>query len=131
MLGYCTIVENPGIYVTINEDGTLTIDYSDDVDYYTFHCVSQNRKSLMVIKGAEASFFLTILQDAMNVLIICLNNCLVTCKLRWYNRNNVSLRKGEVMEITEQINTIKTREECRDFSPLLCTCQKFRRLQIT
>ena len=39
-LGYCTIdTENPGIYVTINEDGTLTIDYSDDVDYYTFHCV--------------------------------------------------------------------------------------------
>lgn len=39
-LGYCTIdTENPGIYVTINEDRTLTIDYSDDVDYYTFHCV--------------------------------------------------------------------------------------------
>lgn len=28
----------------------------------------------------------------------------------------MSLRKGEVMEITEQIKQLKTREECRDFS---------------
>lgn len=39
-LGYCTIdSDNPSLMVTINDDGTLEIDYSDDEDYYTFHCV--------------------------------------------------------------------------------------------
>lgn len=37
---HCSIEsENPSIYVEVNEDGTLTVDYSDDVDYYTFHCM--------------------------------------------------------------------------------------------
>ena len=39
-LGYCTIEsDNPSLSVMINDDGTLDVDYSDDEDYYTFHCV--------------------------------------------------------------------------------------------
>lgn len=39
-LGNCSIEsENPSIYVDINDDGTLDVTYSDDEDYYTFHCV--------------------------------------------------------------------------------------------
>ena len=42
-LGYCSIEsENPSLSVTINEDGTLEVDYSDDNDYYTFHCVKSD-----------------------------------------------------------------------------------------
>ena len=28
--------------VMINDDGTLKVDYSDDDDYYTFHCVKSD-----------------------------------------------------------------------------------------
>ena len=39
-LGYCSIEsDNPSLSVMINDDGTLDVDYSDDEDYYTFHCV--------------------------------------------------------------------------------------------
>ena len=42
-LGYCTIeTETPAIYVTINEDGTLEAEYSDEEDYYTFHCIKND-----------------------------------------------------------------------------------------
>lgn len=42
-LGYCSIEsEDPMINVTINDDGTLEVDYSDDEDYYTFHCVKSD-----------------------------------------------------------------------------------------
>lgn len=40
VLGYCTIdSDDPSLMVTIKDDGTLEVDYSDDVDYYTFQCV--------------------------------------------------------------------------------------------
>ncbi len=39
-LGYCTIEsEEPSISVTIKEEGTLEVVYSNDEDYYTFHCI--------------------------------------------------------------------------------------------
>ena len=42
-LGYCSIEsENPSLIVMINDDGTLKVDYSDDDDYYTFHCVKSD-----------------------------------------------------------------------------------------
>lgn len=42
-LGYCPIEsENPSLTVMINDDGTLKVDYSDDDDYYTFHCVKSD-----------------------------------------------------------------------------------------
>ena len=42
-LGYCSIEsENPSLTVMINDDGTLKVDYSDDDDYYTFHCVKSD-----------------------------------------------------------------------------------------
>ena len=42
-LGYCSIEsENPSLTVMINEDGTLKVEYSDDDDYYTFHCVKSD-----------------------------------------------------------------------------------------
>lgn len=42
-LGYCMIEsEEPSLYVTINDDGTLEIDYSSADDYYTFHCVKNS-----------------------------------------------------------------------------------------
>ena len=34
--------ENPSLIVMINDDGTLKVDYSDDDDYYTFHCVKSD-----------------------------------------------------------------------------------------
>ena len=40
---YCSIEsENPSLTVMINDDGTLKVDYSDDDDYYTFHCVKSD-----------------------------------------------------------------------------------------
>ena len=30
------------IVVGVNDDGTLKVDYSDDDDYYTFHCVKSD-----------------------------------------------------------------------------------------
>ena len=36
------IKENPSLTVMINDDGTLKVDYSDDDDYYTFHCVKSD-----------------------------------------------------------------------------------------
>ena len=45
-LGYCTIdTEEPSLSVTINEDGTLDVDYSDEEDYYTFHCIKNSTES--------------------------------------------------------------------------------------
>ena len=42
-LGYCTIdSDNPFLTVTIKDDGTLEVDYSDDEDYYTFQCVKSD-----------------------------------------------------------------------------------------
>lgn len=42
-LGYCSIdSEKPVLSVTINEDGTLEVDYSDDDDYYTFQLVKND-----------------------------------------------------------------------------------------
>lgn len=41
-LGYCIIDtegQNYSLYVTINDDGTIQIDYSDANDYTMFHCV--------------------------------------------------------------------------------------------
>lgn len=44
-MGYCMIEsENPSLSVTINDDDTLKVDYSDDEDYYTFHCVKSDSK---------------------------------------------------------------------------------------
>ena len=28
--------------INVNDDGTLKVDYSDDDDYYTFHCVKSD-----------------------------------------------------------------------------------------
>lgn len=45
-LGYCTIeTEDPSLTITINEDGTLDVDYSTDEDYYTFHCIKNNAEA--------------------------------------------------------------------------------------
>lgn len=45
-LGYCMIdTEEPSLTVTINEDGTLDVDYSDEEDYYTFHCIKNSTES--------------------------------------------------------------------------------------
>ena len=42
-LGYCAIEsDNPSLSVAINDDGTLKVDYSNDEDYYTFHCVKSD-----------------------------------------------------------------------------------------
>lgn len=42
-LGYCTIeTEEPAIYVTILEDQTLEVSYSNADDYYTFHCIKSS-----------------------------------------------------------------------------------------
>lgn len=42
-LGYCAIEsDNPSLSVAINDDGTLKADYSNDEDYYTFHCVKSD-----------------------------------------------------------------------------------------
>lgn len=44
-LGYCAIEsDNPSLSVAINDDGTLKVDYSNDEDYYTFHCVKSDGK---------------------------------------------------------------------------------------
>ena len=44
-MGYCMIEsENPSLSVTINDDDTLKVAYSDDEDYYTFHCVKSDSK---------------------------------------------------------------------------------------
>ena len=40
--GYCTIdtgSQNYSLYVTVNDDGTIQLDYSDANDYTMFHCV--------------------------------------------------------------------------------------------
>lgn len=45
-LGYCTIEsENPSLFITINVDGTLDVDYSTDEDYYTFHCMKNSTEA--------------------------------------------------------------------------------------
>lgn len=36
------IVSGLPLTVMINDDGTLKVDYSDDDDYYTFHCVKSD-----------------------------------------------------------------------------------------
>lgn len=41
-LGYCSIDtegQNYSLYVTLNDDGTIQVDYSDSADYNMFYCV--------------------------------------------------------------------------------------------